>query len=422
MSTGDANTSGAATDERRGDDSFDGLDFEAVRERPTLAELRAAVRLTPKRVLGLFGLLALALVPLAASLTDLIELIGLLYLILFAMSWDAVSGYTGQLSLGHAFFFGLGGYTTTVANVQHGLSPALSIPLGVLVAVLGGLLIGVPALRIRGPYLALVTLIAPIILLQLFVLFSSRLPALAPAGLKGQNGFATSPDAVVGSGSEALIQIEGFRAALLGQYYLSFALLVVVLAALLAVTRSSAGSVFTAIREDERAVSAAGLNPAKFKIFAFTLSAAVGGLAGAMFVHTTAGGAQPSQLLEVLVSVRVIILVVLGGMGTIVGGIVGGVFFLLTTLALGAASDAVGTLPVLNTSISNLRPVPLLSIALVTVIFAPRGILGLFDRLWARHVTGESVPDRETAPLRQVVRHYRRQIRRTGVFGDDDRP
>ncbi|WP_254820890.1 branched-chain amino acid ABC transporter permease [Haloglomus halophilum] len=416
MSTGDS--SADTTMDASGDAP---LDFGAVEKRPSLAELRDAVAPTPKRIVGLVGLAGLAAVPLAASLTDLIELIGLLYLMLFAMSWDVVSGYTGQLSLGHAFFFGLGGYTTTVANVQHGISPALSIPLGVLVAVVGGLLIGVPALRIRGPYLALVTLIAPIILLQLFVLFSSRLPVLAPAGLKGQNGFATSPAPVVGSGSEALIQIEGFRAALMGQYYLSFVLLVVVLAVLLAVTRSSAGSVFTAIREDERAVSAAGLNPAKFKIFAFTLSAAVGGLAGAMFVHTTAGGAQPSQLLEVLVSVRVIILVVLGGMGTIVGGIVGGVFFMLTTLVLGALDSAVGTVPVLDTGIANLRPVPLLSIALVTVIFAPRGILGWFDRLWAEHVSGEAVPDRETAPLVLVVRRYRQQIRDLGVFGDEER-
>jgi branched-chain amino acid transport system permease protein len=416
MSTGDSRADATM------DASDDGaLDFGAVEERPTLADLRGAMAPTPKRIVGLVGLAGLAAVPLVASLTDLIELIGLLYLMLFAMSWDVVSGYTGQLSLGHAFFFGLGGYTTTVANVQHGISPALSIPLGVLVAVVGGLLIGVPALRIRGPYLALVTLIAPIILLQLFVLFSSRLPVLAPAGLKGQNGFATSPAPVVGSGSDALVQLSGFRAALMGQYYLSFALLVVVLAVLLAVTRSSAGSVFTAIREDERAVAAAGLNPAKFKIFAFTISAAVGGLAGAMFVHTTAGGAQPSQLLEVLVSVRVIILVVLGGMGTIVGAVVGGVFFMLTTLVLGALDSAVGMVPVLNTGIANLRPVPLLSIALVTVIFAPRGILGWFDRLWAEHVSGEAAPDRETAPLVLVIRRYRQQIRQLGVFGDDER-
>ena len=136
-------------------------------------------------LLGGVSFLGLLAAPLPLTAFQLSALIFPVYLMIFAMSWDIVSGYTGQISLGHTVFFGLGGYTSTVLNLQHTVTPLLSIPAGVVIAALGGLLIGYPALRIRGPYLSLVTLIAPIILLRLVILFNNNLPYIAPSGLGG---------------------------------------------------------------------------------------------------------------------------------------------------------------------------------------------------------------------------------------------
>ena len=112
---------------------------------------------------------------------------GAFYFGMFAMSWDTVSGYTGEISFGHALFFAVGGYTSTLLNLGYGISPALSIPAGVVLAAVAGVLIGVPALRVRGPYLSLITLVAPLILLQVFVIFGNifggELGLSAPTGL-----------------------------------------------------------------------------------------------------------------------------------------------------------------------------------------------------------------------------------------------
>jgi hypothetical protein len=168
------------------------------------------------------------------------------------------------------------------------------------------------------------------------------------------------------------------------------------------------------------AVVVAGAGVAVAGAVGSDVTGAVGGLAGAMFVHTTAGGAQPSQLLEVLVSVRVIILVVLGRSGGHRGRHHRRSLLHAHHAPLGAADSAIGTVPVLNTAISNLRPVPLLTIALATVIFAPQGILGWFDQLWARYVGG-GPREQGPAPLVVVMRRYRRKIRQLSVFGDEER-
>lgn len=91
---------------------------------------------------------------------------------IFAMSWDVLSGATGQLSLGHGLFFGVSGYTAALLNLHLGWPPWFTIPSGAIVAVIFGLLIGIPALRLRGMYLGLVTLVVPIILLGLVHMFA----------------------------------------------------------------------------------------------------------------------------------------------------------------------------------------------------------------------------------------------------------
>lgn len=376
-------------------------------------------------------LLGVVTVPLTVGPITLLKLTSALYFGMFAMSWDAVSGYTGQISFGHGLFFAIGGYTSTLLNLGWGVDPLWAIPVGALLAAVGGIIIGVPALRLRGPYLSLVTLVAPLILLQIFIFRSDV--------FRGELGLP-QPDNFLGLGlpDAALV------------YYVALAAFVAVMAVLLAVTRSDAGMVFTGIREDEDAMAASGINTAKFKTFAFVLSAAIGGFAGAMLVHTPRGSAQPSQLLHLTVNIEVIIAAILGGMGTIVGAALGGVFLVLfrdwlssslivpvpqvdpSNLAfrIGEFNVSEVAVPVLDANVGELDFFIFAVVTLILLFVLPGGFLrwGIrqgraiktrVDRRFGRETTadggrdpdeatrGSQPSDLERTPLEQVYDNYR---------------
>lgn len=364
--------------------------------------------LAPRYLVGLLGVVVFALLPfLGVSTTQLLVLIGALYFGLFAMSWDTVSGYTGEISFGHAIFFAVGGYTSALLNLGHGVPPTLSIPAGVVLAAVAGVLIGVPALRLRGPYLSLVTLVAPLILLQTFIVYG---------GIFGGELGLSSP--------ASLVTADEFELVVVANYYIALGLFLAVMLALLLLMRSGLGSVLTAIREDEDAVAAAGLDVAKFKVFAFVLSAAVGGLAGAMFVHTPVGSPQPSQLLGLIVSIEVLIAAILGGMGTIVGAGLGGVFFYFTNDLLNQ-QDA--TIPLVDVGVNEASLLLFALLAMVIVYFLPQGIFPSAIRAGRRGLRrargGETVAtdggrdsdeategSDATNPIEQTAERYRRAL------------
>lgn len=329
--------------------------------------------LAPRHWAGLAGLLLIGLPPLtvvigpAPQLVDRITMIRLtvaLFIAMFAMSWDVVSGYTGELSFGHAFFFALGGYTTTVLSLTVDWHPFATIALGVLVAALGGVLVGVPALRVTGPYLSLLTLIAPILLLQVFIMYSGT--------FGGETGLR-NPRPIVGSVGDPVIAVESRELAQVADFYVAYGLFVFVLVVLLAVTRSNAGAVFYAIRSGEEVVSATGKNPAKFKVFVFVLSAAIGGLAGSVFVHTSVGQATPGEILNIELSLLVIIASVLGGMGTIVGAAIGGLFIHLVEVAVLDGVDV--TVPYVGHTVGDMSFLFVGVVGLAIVYLLPGGML-----------------------------------------------
>jgi branched-chain amino acid transport system permease protein len=266
---------------------------------------------------GLLGLAFLAVfAPIGVVLgveLRVIQLTGALIFATYVMTWDVVSGYTGEISFGHALFFGVGAYASAILNTQLELSLFVTIPIGVAAAALAGLLIGFPSLRLHGPYFSLITLVTPIILISMLV-FAADITG----GATGLSGVDTlTRDTVL-------------------SYYLAFGLFLFTLVLFLAITRSDAGTVLTAIREDEMAVQAAGLNPQKFKLFAFVLSGAVGGLAGTIALHSAhlGGFAGPSDLLALVLSIEVIVAAILGGMGTITGAAIGGIVFYMLRVLL----------------------------------------------------------------------------------------
>lgn len=366
------------------------------------------VSLAPRYKLGIAALVLLALAPFwlrsllgeGRGLLGVVTLTTAIFFAMFAMSWDVVSGYTGQISFGHALFFGVGGYGSALLNLELGVPPIAAVLLGTALAALAGILIGVPALRLEGPYLSLVTLVAPLILLQLFIVFSGT--------FGGELGLP-SPD--------PLLPVSGFTGQTIVDFYIAFGVFVLILGILLSVTRSDAGAVFTAIREDEDAVAAAGINPSKFKIFAFVLSAAVGGLAGGVFVHTV-GKPQPSQLLVMSVSVEVIIASIIGGMGTITGAAIGGLFFSLFREWL---SGVTATVPVANVQIASLDLLLFSLITLGLLFFLPGGVLrwGLEQGRDIVRDEPEPVADGGKTPLERTLDTYRDTFDAIGGEGDE---
>jgi branched-chain amino acid transport system permease protein len=278
-----------------------------------------------------------------------------------------------------------------------------------LLAAVAGIILGVPALRLEGPYLTLVTLIAPLVLAQIFIYRSDIFygeQGISPARVDSLFGLPTL-------GSEYTF------------YYIGLTLFLLVLGFLWAITRSGTGDIFTAIREDERTVEASGFSPAKFKLFAFVTSGAVGGLAGAVVVHTPVGSASPSTFLSLSVNVEIIIASILGGMGTIVGAAIGGLLLVLFEYLL---SDIEILFPLLGTPVSEINVLLFLVFTLALLYIFPGGLLrwvitGIESMYNAMRGDGgsEVAPDGGRKPIHQIYNKYKNIVNNMLTFDNDKR-
>lgn len=349
--------------------------------RVRVSDAMTRLDLEPRYIAGIVGLLGLGVAPFVLDILTLRQLTAAMFLGMFAMSWDYVSGYTGQLSFGHSMFFGIGGYTAAVLNLHYDVTPIIAILVGTIFAGIVGLALGFPALRLRGPYLALITLIAPLVLMQIVNIFP---------GLLGGDAGLPSPDNVLPEGIvEAiggLFTPLGFESAFEQEvfvyYYLTLLLFLGIYALFFVFTRSYVGTIFTAIHEDEDAVLSAGINAAKFKIFAFTMSGAVGGFAGAAFVHVPVGDPLPSEILALTLSIEVVIISIVGGMGTITGPAIAGIGYYFVRDALQTSDVGI---PILGTTVGHVSMVLFFLIALLVLFFLPKGIVPWATE-WSRDV------------------------------------
>jgi len=270
---------------------------------------RGEVLVLPSRVVVLLFFFVLLLFPLVTQDPYLLRILILASIFaIFAASWDLLSGFTGQMNFGHALFFGVAAYTAAILNLHAHLPPWGSIPLGALAAVLAGLIIGIPCLRLRGTYLALTTLAFPIILLGVVYAI---------------------PDITGGElGISGLERLSGSR---LSDYYIAIVLMLGMSAIMWKITHSNTGLIFHAIREDELAARTAGINTTRYKLLAFCLSGFFAGISGGLYAHfmRIAGPAN----LEVTMSFMVVIWAIFGGVVTIYGPI-GAVFILFPLLEL----------------------------------------------------------------------------------------
>lgn len=258
----------------------------------------------PGRLIALVFFLLLLFVPLLTQQPYILRtLIFANMFVIFAVSWDFISGYTGQINFGHAFFFGVAAYTTALLNRHLGWQPWATIPIGALGAVIAGVAMCLPALRLRGPYLALVTLAFPLILLG--VIFANTEFTGGELGISG------------------LDRISDSRTV---DYYISVLVMLVSVFIMWKLTdaRSSlvrTGIILHAIREDEIAARASGINTIRYKLLAFVVGGFFAGIAGGFYAHFMRI-AGPSTL-ELTLSFQAIIWTVFGGIVSIYGAVVG---------------------------------------------------------------------------------------------------
>ena len=295
----------------------------------------------PGRLIALIFFLLLFLLPLITQEPYTLRiLIFANIFVIFAVSWDFLSGYTGQVNFGHALFFGVAAYTAAMLNKYIGLQPWATIPIGAIVAVGAGVLMCLPALRLRGPYLSLVTLAFPLILLGVVKAF---------------------PD--VTGGEHGITGLTRLSESRITDYYISAVVMTISVFIMWKLTDARSalvrtGIILHAIREDEIAARASGINTIRYKLLAFAVGGFFAGIAGGLFAHFMRI-AGPSTL-DLMLSFQAIIWTVFGGIVSIYGAVVG-VYFLYPLM------EFLRVIP-------ELRILIFAAIVIVILLFMPEGI------------------------------------------------
>jgi branched-chain amino acid transport system permease protein len=293
------------------------------------AELSNEVFVLPSRTLVLIWVIALLALPFVYGDAYVLRILTMTCIFaIFAASWDLLAGYTGQVNFGHALFFGAGAYTSGLMSLKLGLSPWLTIWAGAAVAMLFGFLVGYLCLRLRGSYLSLATLAFPLIALGLLFAFPDF--SGGELGISGLRRLMVTPTA---------------------NYYVAAISMLGIVFALWLLADSKFGIVLHAIRDDEVAARASGINTLRYKMVVFAIAAAAGGFS------------RGPSTLEVALSFQVVIWGIFGGLATVYGPVAA--VFILYPLTEWLGSFA---------GIGELRLLIFAVIVLLVLLFMPRGL------------------------------------------------
>jgi len=268
-------------------------------------------------------------------------------------------GYTGQISLGHAAFLAVGAYTEALMQAA-GIPFLVSISCAALFSAAAGLIVGLPALRLKGIYLAIATLAFNVIVEEIIARWHSL--------TGGNEGKHLKPVEMSGWTLESDAEF----------YYLCLALTVLCCLACVNLLRSPTGRAFVAIRDSEISAACMGVHLAKYKTMSFAISAALTGIAGALYAHKIAF-ISPEQF-TLFASIELITIVILGGVGFLHGAVLGAAFIIVLPQLI---SIAKGWLPE-GLAPTGLQAVVFGLILILFIIFEPLGLYGrwLKIRTW----------------------------------------
>jgi branched-chain amino acid transport system permease protein len=273
---------------------------------------------------------------------------------------NVLTGYAGQISLGHGAFMAVGGYTTAILMADHGVKDIWTIPIAALVTGVVGFLFGIPALRMSGLYLALATFAVAVAMPSVIKKFEGF-----TGGGSGINLFGT-PELTA---SLTPVEVLGVSLSFNNWLYAlcwTIALVLYVVAWLL--LRGRTGLALRAIRDSETAAQSAGISLPRLKTFAFAVSAAYAGVAGSLFAIATTF-VNPDAF-PVALSIFLLVGVVVGGLGSLTGLLAGAIFIQFLPLWAQEVSRSPGA-PAIVYGV----------VLIVTMFLLPRGVAGLVDRV-----------------------------------------
>lgn len=282
----------------------------------------------------------------------------LAFAVILASAWNILGGFAGQVSLGYSVFLGIGAYTTVLLSLK-GIDPFLSLPLGAALAALFSVVIGLPAFRLRGPYFTIATI-----------------------GVGEAVRVCASSVSFTGGSSGLRMPAGSFDFTLNYEAMAVLAILTVAAAAL--VKRSAFGHALAAIRQDIDAAEAVGVNATRFKLGAHALSAALVGLAGSLYAINFQYIA-PGSVFDFRLSLSIVLMPIVGGVGTVAGPLLGAVVFSTLQIKLLA-------IPALRDSYLFIYG----ALLIFVMLYEPKGLVGLARRILARLRRTPSLP-REAA-------------------------
>jgi branched-chain amino acid transport system permease protein len=276
--------------------------------------------------------------------------------VLLALGLNLIIGYTGQVSLGHAAFYGLGAYTAAILSVRFGSPFWLNLFAAPVVAGIFGILLGLPTIRLAGHYLGIASLTFGIIIEQIFLNWISL--TRGPMGITG-----ISPPRI------SFLNFQFTRKS--HYYYLILVITLVVFFLFRRLVSYRTGRAFAAIRENEISAKAMGIHTTYYKVLAFTIAAMIAGVAGCFFAHYLLFVSPDS--FAFLESINILALTIIGGTGNILGSFVGGLFLTILPEYLRALNEA--------------REVIYGAMLLLIIMFMPKGLSGFIFGLRRRYMS-----------------------------------
>ena len=324
--------------------------------------------------LAAIGIFAVAYALASAYVTDQYYQLMLTLVLIWAVmgsSWNLLSGYAGLISFGHAAFFGLGAYTVTLLLTQFDVSPWFGIPAGALVGAVAAMVIGYPTFRLRGHYFALAMLAYPLALLYVFEWLGYQEIALPMKRVDPARYMQFSDNHVY--------------------TMLALSLLVAALLISLAVERSRFGMSLLAIKQNEPAAEAAGIDTLRWKMRALVLSGAVAALAGGLYAVVLLV-ITPQTVFGMLTSAQALVVTLVGGVGTMWGPVIGAAILVPLSETLQAR---------LGNLVPGIQGVVYGVAIILVILLAPEGVFWrIRDRLAARKRPGAREP--APAPMRPI--------------------